>query len=40
MANIILELSYEIIDGQSVTFVAPSDCNKVDGLKVNSPRQF
>ncbi len=37
MANIKVELSHEIIDGQPVTFVAPCDCSEITGLKVIYP---
>ena len=37
MARIKVELSHELIDGQQVTFVAPCNCNEVDGLKVCYP---
>ena len=37
MANIKVELSQEIIDGQPVTFVAPCNCNEITGLKVCYP---
>lgn len=37
MANIKVELSHEIIDGQPVTFVAPCDCTAITGLKVYYP---
>lgn len=34
MANIKIELDYELIDGQPVTFAAPCNCTAVTGLKV------
>ncbi len=34
MANIKIELDYELIDGQPVTFAAPCNCTEVTGLKV------
>jgi hypothetical protein len=34
MANIKIELDYELIDGQPVTFAAPCDCAAITGLKV------
>lgn len=34
MANIKIELDYELIDGQPVTFAAPCDCTAITGLKV------
>ena len=37
MANIKVELSHEIIDGQPVTFVAPCDCTAITGLTVEYP---
>ena len=37
MANIKVELSHEIIDGQPVTIVAPCDCTAITGLKVYYP---
>lgn len=37
MANIKVELSHDIIDGQPVTFVAPCDCTAITGLKVCHP---
>ena len=37
MANIKIELSQEIIDGQPVTFVAPCDCTAITGIKVYFP---
>lgn len=37
MANIKVELSHEIIDGQPVTFVAPCDCTEITCLKVVCP---
>lgn len=37
MANIKVELSHEIIDGQPVTFVAPCDCTQITGLKAYYP---
>lgn len=37
MANIKVELSHGILDGQPVTFVAPCDCTAVTGLKVYYP---
>ena len=37
MANIRVELSQEIIDGQPVTFVAPCNCTEIQGMKVYYP---
>ena len=37
MANIKVEVSHGILDGQPVTFVAPCDCTKITGLKVYYP---
>ena len=37
MANIKIEQSYAIADGQPVTFVAPCDCTAITGLNVTYP---
>lgn len=37
MANINVELSHKIIDGEPLTFKAPCDCSSVTGIKVEYP---
>ena len=37
MANIKVELSYEIVDGQPLTFKAPCNCSQITGIKVEYP---
>ena len=37
MANVRIDLSYPIVDGQPLTFRAPCDCTSVTGIKVYYP---
>lgn len=37
MANIKVEISHDLINGQPITFVAPCNCNEITGLNVYYP---
>lgn len=37
MQKIRVDTSYTIVDGSEVIFIAPCDCNEIDGLKVYYP---
>lgn len=39
MKNIKVDTPCAVVDGFEVLFVAPCNCNEVDGLKVHYPRR-
>ena len=40
MTNIRVDTSFAISDGCNIVFVAPCNCDEIDGLKVYYPRRI